>query len=154
MAPYYLLTVDPGTQLEYYDISEKDRKYRAYQILSGTWEDAEIAQYAEVFRKNVAVTLNAEVKARALTPNIICVGITVDENLRNELKYYFENVTSAKVRKNSGWINVPEYLEGGCQPDRVNSYLVKVKDGHGNVRTLEKSGWGKTGRMYCESCGW
>lgn len=34
MAPYYLLTVDPGTQLEYYDISEKDRKYRAY-IYSG-----------------------------------------------------------------------------------------------------------------------
>lgn len=122
-----------------------------FLILSGTWGDAEIAQYAEVFRKNDVATLNAEVKAQALTPNIVCVGITVDENLRNELKYYFENVTSAKVRKNSGWINVPEYLEGGCQPDRVYSYLVKVKDGHGNVRTLEKSLQVKTATVGFET---
>lgn len=30
MAPYFLMTADPGTSLEYYDVDRKDRKYRAY----------------------------------------------------------------------------------------------------------------------------
>ncbi|MDH6311667.1 hypothetical protein M2137_000426 [Parabacteroides sp. PFB2-10] len=39
-APYYLVTVNPGTKLEYFDISATDRKYRTY-IYSGKTGTAE-----------------------------------------------------------------------------------------------------------------
>lgn len=51
MAPYFMMVVDPGTKLEYYDISDKDRKYRAYiysaksgkREIRGTWRQEHTA---------------------------------------------------------------------------------------------------------------